>query len=56
MREAGFQIPAKAGTTLRALGGFKSGAVRGFQNGCCEAASPTSARLIHPVGIWEPYA
>jgi len=50
MREAVFQIPAKAGTTLRALAGFKSGAMRGFQNGCCEAASPTSARLIQTGG------
>jgi hypothetical protein len=27
------QIPAKAGTTIRALAGFKSGEMRGFQNG-----------------------
>jgi len=32
-REASSQIPAKAGTTIRALACFKSGVLRGFRNG-----------------------
>ena len=33
VREVSFQIPAKAGTTIRALAGFGSGVMWGFQNG-----------------------
>jgi hypothetical protein len=32
-RELSFQIPAKAGTTIHALSGFRFGKMRGFQNG-----------------------
>jgi hypothetical protein len=33
LRELSFQIPAKAGTTKRALAGFRSGMMRGFRSG-----------------------
>ena len=53
MREGGFQIPAKAGTTIRALACFKSGVLRGFRNGLLRSheanPEPSEARQTNEV-------